>query len=73
ELTSRLIRSAETEIILIDNYINESTLVHLSKRAVNVKVLLYTKTVNKQLLLDIKKTNEQFGYFFQLIYFIVFE
>ncbi len=63
ELTSRLIRLAETEIILIDNYINESTLVDLSKKAVNVKVLLYTKTINKQLLLDVKKANDQFGNF----------
>ena len=55
ELTSRLIRSAKSEIILIDNYINESTLVHLSKKAINVRVLLYTKTIDKQLLLDVKK------------------
>jgi hypothetical protein len=63
ELTSRLIRSAKSEIILIDNYINESTLVHLSKKAINVSVLIYTKTIDKQLLLDVKKVNEQFGNF----------
>ena len=63
ELTSRLIRSAKSEIILIDNYINESTLVHLSKKAINVSVLLYTKTIDKQLLLDVKKVNEQFRNF----------
>ncbi len=32
ELTSRIIRSAKKSIVLIDNYIEESTLVHLSKK-----------------------------------------
>ena len=32
ELASRIIRSAKRHIILIDNYINESTLTHLTKK-----------------------------------------
>ena len=60
---SSLIKKAQKEIILIDNYIDESTLVHLSKKAKNVKVILYTKTVNKNLTLDIKNANEQYGGF----------
>lgn len=60
---SSLIKKAQKEIILIDNYIDETTLVHLSKKAKNVKVILYTKTVDKNLALDIKKANEQYGGF----------
>ncbi len=62
-MISKLIRIAKSEIILIDNYINESSLVHLSKKEINVKVLLYTNNINKQLILDVKKANEQFGNF----------
>jgi len=60
---SSLIKKAQNEIILIDNYIDESTLVHLSKKSKNVKVILYTKTIDKNLTLDINKVNEQYGGF----------
>ena len=42
ELMSRIIRSATREIILIDNYIDESVLAHLSKRSENVDAIIYT-------------------------------
>ena len=41
ELTSRIIRSAKKSIVLIDNYIDESTLVHLSKKEKNVSRPLF--------------------------------
>lgn len=63
ELASKIIRSAKENIALIDNYIDESTLTHLSKKSKTVKVLLLTKNSNKQLALDIKKANEQYGGF----------
>ncbi|NCP85241.1 MAG: DNA-binding protein, partial [Bacteroidetes bacterium] len=44
ELASKIIRSAKKNIVLIDNYIDESTLTHLSKKTKTVKVLLLTKT-----------------------------
>ena len=62
-LCSRIIRSANKRIVLIDNYIDESTLVHLSKKREGVTVLLLTKTTNKQLQLDFQKANEQYGGF----------
>ena len=49
--------------MLIDNYIDESTLTHLSKKTKAVKVLLLTKTMSNQLNLDVKKANEQYGNF----------
>lgn len=63
ELTSKIIRSAKTSIVLIDNYIDENTLIHLAKKNDNVKVLLLSKSISKQLALDVKKANEQYGNF----------
>jgi hypothetical protein len=63
ELASRLIRSAKKSIVLIDNYIDESTLIHLVKKDKGVQVLLLTKTLSKQLSLDVQKANEQYGNF----------
>ena len=63
EFTSKLIRSAKSNLVLIDNYIDETTLTHLSKKEKGVKVLLFTKNCNKQLALDIQKANEQYGNF----------
>ena len=63
ELASKIIRSAKISIVLIDNYIDETTLTHLSKKAKTVKVLLLTKTMSNQLNLDVKKANEQYGNF----------
>ena len=63
ELASKIIRSAKISIVLIDNYIDETTLTHLSKKAKTVKVLLLTKTMSNQLALDVKKANEQYGNF----------
>lgn len=63
ELASKIIRSAKKNIVLIDNYIDESTLTHLSKKTKAVKVLLLTKTISKQMTLDVKKANEQYGNF----------
>lgn len=63
ELASKIIRSAKIRIVLIDNYIDETTLTHLSKKAKGVKVLLLTKTMSNQLTLDVKKANDQYGNF----------
>ncbi|MDY0315903.1 MAG: ORF6N domain-containing protein, partial [Bacteroidales bacterium] len=65
EFTSKIIRSAQKSIILIDNYINESTFVHLSKKKKGVQVSLLCKNINTQLKLDIQKANEQYGDFEQ--------
>lgn len=62
ELASRIIRSAQSDIILIDNYIDESTLTHLTKKTKEVKLLLLTKTISDQSALDVKKANEQYGH-----------
>ena len=54
-----LIKSAKSSIILIDNFVDETVLMLLSKRASTCKATIYTKTISKQLQLDLKKHNEQ--------------
>ena len=63
ELTSRIIRSAKKNILLIDNYIDESTFTHLSKKQNGVSVIILSKSTTNQLQLDMKKANEQYGGF----------
>jgi hypothetical protein len=60
ELMSRIIRSAKKEIILIDNYIDESVMTHLSKRAENVDAIIYTKSTSRVLQLDLERYNSQY-------------
>jgi len=58
---SDIIKSAKKSIKLIDNYVDESTLVLFSKRDANVSVKIYTKTISRQLQLDIQKHNAQYS------------
>jgi hypothetical protein len=57
---SKLIKEAKKSIILIDNYVDESVLVLLSKRLKNVKALIYSKNITDKLKLDLKKYNKQY-------------
>ena len=57
---SDIIKSAKTSIKLLDNYIDESTLVLFTKRDTKVNVKIYTKMISKQLQLDLQKHNAQY-------------
>lgn len=57
---SDIIKSAKSSIKLIDNYIDESTLVLFTKRDAKVDMKIYTKTISKQLKLDLEKHNAQY-------------
>ena len=54
------IREATKRIILIDNYIDDSVLTMLAKRADKVAATIYTKKPSAQLQLDIQKHNAQY-------------
>ena len=54
------IREATTRIIIIDNYIDDSVLTMLAKRADKVAATIYTKKPSAQLQLDIQKHNAQY-------------
>ena len=60
EFVSDIIKSAKKEIILLDNYIDETVLTLFSKNQ-NIKVTIYTKTITKQLKLDLEKYNSQYN------------
>lgn len=57
---ANLIKSAKETIILIDNYIDESTLMMLSKRKEGVKATIYTAKLHKQLQLDLQRHNAEY-------------
>jgi hypothetical protein len=54
-----LIKIAVDEIILIDNYIDETVFTIFSKYP-NIKIKIYTKTITKQLKLDFQKYETQY-------------
>ncbi len=55
-----LIRSANTSIVLIDNYVDERTLALLAKRKRGCTAIIYTRTLGKALQRDLQKHNEQY-------------
>ena len=55
-----LIRSAKKSLLLIDNYIDESVLLMLSKRRSGVCAAVYTQKITAQLRLDIERHNRQY-------------
>ena len=55
-----LIRSARKSILLIDNYVDESVLLMLSKRRPGVTADVYTAAIGRGLQLDARKLAEQY-------------
>ena len=55
-----LVRKAARRIVLIDNYIDDTVLTMMSKRAPEVEATIYTAKISKQLQLDIDKHNAQY-------------
>ena len=58
---SDLIQSAKKSITLIDNYVDSSVLVMLSKRSAGVSARIITRNVSETLRLDIEKFNRQYA------------
>ena len=58
---NELIRKAKQRIILIDNYVDETVLTQLDKRADGVTATIYTQHVSQQLQLDIDRHNAQYS------------
>lgn len=57
---SDLVRKAHKEIILIDNYVDDSVLKMLNKRADGVSTTIYTAHISENLKLDLSKHNSQY-------------
>lgn len=54
-----LLKSAKSEVVLIDNYIDDTVFTLFSKYP-NFKVKIYTKSISKQLRLDYRKYSSQY-------------
>jgi hypothetical protein len=61
KFVSDLFRTAEKSIILADNYIDDTVLVHLTKLKAGVQIKIITKSVSDQFRLDIKKFESQYS------------
>ena len=54
-----LLKSAKSEVVLIDNYIDDTVFTLFSKYT-NLKIKIYTGSISKQLSLDFQKYNSQY-------------
>ena len=57
----RLIKQARKNIVLVDNYIDETTLTMLSRRDTGVSATIYTRPLNTQQQLDVQRHNLQYS------------
>ena len=57
---SDLVKSARQRIVLIDNYVDESTLMLLSKRKPEVEATIFTARISQALQLDIQRYNAEY-------------
>ena len=57
---SDLVKSARQRIVLIDNYVDESTLMLLSKRNPEVEATIFTARIDQALQLDIQRHNAEY-------------
>ena len=55
------IREARTRVVLIDNYVDDTVLTMLDKRADGVTAEIYTMQISKAFQLDIDKHNLQYA------------
>jgi hypothetical protein len=60
KFTADLVKSAKKSIVLIDNFVDESVLMLLSKRMKGVNAKIFTANLSNQLQLDLDKFNKQY-------------
>ena len=60
KFASDLIKSARHSLVLIDNYVDDSVLLMLSKRQPGVTATVYTQRITQQLQLDLDRYNSQY-------------
>ena len=58
---SDLVKSAKTSILLIDNYVDDTVLTLLDKRAADVAATIYTQQISRQFRLDLERHNAQYA------------
>ncbi|MDA3838665.1 MAG: ORF6N domain-containing protein [Candidatus Delongbacteria bacterium] len=60
KFVSDLFRSAKKSIMIIDNYIDDTVLIHLTKVTEGVKVRILTKSITDEFKLDLNKFEKQY-------------
>ena len=60
QFVNDLLRQAEKSIVLIDNYVDDSVLLQLSKRRAGVSALILTRKISPTLAQDVAKHNQQY-------------
>jgi len=60
KFVSDIFRSANKSIVIIDNYVDDTVLIHLTKVKKGVDVKIVTKSISDQFRLDLKKFSEQY-------------
>ena len=60
KFASDLIKSARQSLVLIDNYVDESVLLMLSKRQPRVTATIYTQRITPQFRLDLDRHKDQY-------------
>lgn len=58
---SDLVKSAKSSILLIDNYVDDTVLTLLDKRAADVAATIYTQQISRQFRLDLERHNAQYA------------
>jgi len=60
KFVSDIFRRAENAIVIVDNYVDDTVLFHLTKIKKGVHVRIVTKSISDQFRLDLKKFQEQY-------------
>ena len=60
EFACQLVRSAKEEIIIIDPYADDTSLSLMSKRALNVKGIVYSARISRAMQDEVARINRQF-------------
>jgi hypothetical protein len=58
---SDLIKGAKKRVVLLDNYVDETVLLLLSKRQATARAEIYTRKISRQLQLDLTRHNAQYA------------
>lgn len=59
-IMSNLVESANTRVVLIDNYVDATVLIQLDKRKPGVKATIYTQEIKPVLRQDLRRHNQQY-------------
>lgn len=60
EFAAQLVRSAKEEVVIIDPYADDTALTLMTKRAPDVKAIVYSARINRTMQEEVARINRQF-------------